>query len=210
VAEGNLDEGSRGPLFALSRFALHECWRDPINALGKPGDDLLSRALRHSTIGAGAFHGRVRDGIGCGRSARITRPTKGGDQSKSGLGLNTSVDASSIALNARAQVARSAVAQQEWALTMKAIKPIERLVLVSFVHCCTSTPSLSTWWSSTALKGELVLRWVSRLDAFSGYPFRTWLPCYAAGATTGPLEVRPSRSSRTRDRSSQFSYTCGR
>ena len=51
-----------------------------INALGKPGDDLLSRALRHSTIGAGAFHGRVRDGIGCGRSARITRPTKGGDQ----------------------------------------------------------------------------------------------------------------------------------
>jgi hypothetical protein len=99
---------------------------------------------------------------------------------------------------------------REWALTMRAIKPIERLVLVSFMHCCTSTPSLSTWWSSTALKGELVSRWVSRLDAFSGYPFRTWLPCYAAGATTGPLEVRPSRSSRTRDRSSQFSYTYGR
>ena len=52
-----------------------------VNALGKPGDDLLSRALRHSTIGAGAFHGRVRDGIGCGRSASITRPTKGGDES---------------------------------------------------------------------------------------------------------------------------------
>ncbi len=51
-----------------------------ITALGKPGDDLLSRALRHSTIGAGAFHGRVRDGIGCGRSASITRPTKGGDE----------------------------------------------------------------------------------------------------------------------------------
>jgi len=93
---------------------------------------------------------------------------------------------------------------------MKAIKPIERLVLVSYTHCCASTPSLSTWWSSTALKGELVSRWVSRLDAFSGYPFRTWLPCYAAGATTGPLEVRPSRSSRTKDRSSQFSYTYGR
>ena len=172
--------------------------------LGKPGDDLLSRALRHSTIGAGAFHGRVRDGIGCGRSASITRPTKGSDTS----GPNVPGSSSRSAL--RAQVARSALAQQRWALTMKAIKPIERLVLVSFVHCCTSTPSLSTWWSSTALKGELVLRWVSRLDAFSGYPFRTWLPCYAAGATTGPLEVRPSRSSRTRDRSSQFSYTCGR
>ena len=97
-----------------------------------------------------------------------------------------------------------------WALVMRAIKPIERLVLVSFTHCCASTPSLSTWWSSTALKGELVSRWVSRLDAFSGYPVRTWLPCYAAGATTGPLEVRPSRSSRTKDRSSQFSYTYGR
>jgi hypothetical protein len=153
-------------------------------ALGKPGDDLLSRVLRRSTIGAGAFHGRVRDGIGCGRSANITRPAKGG--AKFGLYC------------------------PRWALTMKAIKPIERLVLVSFTHCCASTPSLSTWWSSTALKGELVSRWVSRLDAFSGYPVRTWLPCYAAGATTGPLEVRPSRSSRTKDRSSQFSYTYGR
>ncbi len=49
--------------------------------LGKPGDDLLSRVLRRSTIGAGAFHGRVRDGIGCARSASITRPTKDGVKS---------------------------------------------------------------------------------------------------------------------------------
>ena len=173
-------------------------------ALGKPGDDLLSRVLRRSTIGAGAFHGRVRDGIGCGRSANITRPTKGSVE------IWSCVSRRFCAVAPRAQVARSAVAHPRWTLTMKAIKPIERLVLVSFTHCCASTPSLSTWWSSTALKGELVLRWVSRLDAFSGYPVRTWLPCYAAGATTGPLEVRPSRSSRTRDRSSQFSYTYGR
>ena len=32
---------------------------------GWPGGDLLSRALRHSTMGAGGFHGRVRNGIGC-------------------------------------------------------------------------------------------------------------------------------------------------
>ena len=56
---------------------------------------------------------------------------------------------------------------------MRAIKPIELLVLVSFTHYCASTPSLSTWWSSTALKGELVLKGASRLDAFSGYPVRT-------------------------------------
>src|SRR5688500_2051533 len=32
--------------------------------LGGPGNDLLSRVLRHSTIGAEEFNGRVRDGIG--------------------------------------------------------------------------------------------------------------------------------------------------
>src|SRR6185437_14645639 len=60
-----------------------------------------------------------------------------------------------------------------WTLKMRAIKPIERLVPVSYMRCRTSTPGLSTWSSSTVLKGILVLRWVSRLDAFSGYPVRT-------------------------------------
>ena len=57
---------------------------------------------------------------------------------------------------------------------------------------------------------DLVWRWVSRLDAFSGYPVRTWLPGCAAGATTGPPEVRPPRSSRTEGGSAQVSYTHGR
>ena len=35
------------------------------------------------------------------------------------------------------------------------IKPIERLVLVSFMPYGTSTPSLSTWWSTTALMGNI-------------------------------------------------------
>ena len=41
-----------------------------------PGGDLLSHALRRSTIGAEGFHGRVRDGIGCGPLAITTRPKK--------------------------------------------------------------------------------------------------------------------------------------
>ena len=53
------------------------------------------------------------------------------------------------------------------------IKPIERLVPVSFTRYRASTPGLSTSWSVTALKGELVSRGASRLDAFSGYPVRT-------------------------------------
>ena len=36
-----------------------------VGGSGRPGDDLLSRVLRRSTIGAEGFHGRVRDGIGC-------------------------------------------------------------------------------------------------------------------------------------------------
>ncbi len=45
-------------------------------ALVGPGGDLLSRALRRSTIGAEGFHGRVRDGIGCWPLAMTTRPEK--------------------------------------------------------------------------------------------------------------------------------------
>lgn len=45
-------------------------------AFGRPGSDLLSRVLRRSTISAGAFHGRVRNGIGCSRSAITTRSAK--------------------------------------------------------------------------------------------------------------------------------------
>jgi len=59
-------------------------------------------------------------------------------------------------------------------------------------------------------RGDLVWRGVSRLDAFSGYPVRAWLPGGAAGATTGAPEARPSRSSRTRDGASQVSCTHGR
>ena len=38
-----------------------------------PGDDLLFHCLGSSTIGAGWFHGRVRDGIGWDTDAMVTR-----------------------------------------------------------------------------------------------------------------------------------------
>ena len=41
--------------------------------VGRPGGDRLSHVLRHSIIGAGVFHGRVRDGIGCRLPAMATR-----------------------------------------------------------------------------------------------------------------------------------------
>src|SRR5579864_5784831 len=53
--------------------------------------------------------------------------------------------------------------------------------------------------------GDLISRQASCLDAFSIYLFRTSLPSYATGVTTRSQGVRPSRSSRTRDSSSQVS-----
>jgi hypothetical protein len=44
--------------------------------LGRSGSALLSRALRHSTIGDEAFHVRVRNGIGCYIFSKTTRSSK--------------------------------------------------------------------------------------------------------------------------------------
>jgi len=88
------------------------------------------------------------------------------------------------------------------------------LVPVSSTHCCASTSGLSTRSSSRGPYqvdpvGDLILERASRLYAFSAYPFRTWLMSSAVGTTTHTPEVRPSRSSRTRDSSPQISYAHG-
>ena len=87
---------------------------------------------------------------------------------------------------------------------------LTRLVTVSSMCYHTSTSALSTSSSSrgfTSLRmGYLILRGASRLDAFSVYPFRTWLPGRRLGSLTDAPAARPSRSSRTKDSSSQISY----
>ena len=55
----------------MTRFAI--VMRD---ILDRPGNDLLSRVLRHSTISAEEFNGRVRDGIGFWLLAQATGPAK--------------------------------------------------------------------------------------------------------------------------------------
>ena len=61
--------------------------------LGRSGNDLLSRVLRHSTIGAEEFNGRVRDGIGFGLLAQITGPAKDKRQAKFQLVVGVFLDA---------------------------------------------------------------------------------------------------------------------
>ena len=63
-----------------------------IFAFGRPGSDLLSRALRHSTIGAESFHGRVRNGIGCSPLATATRSSKRKEGLKARAGKKPSAD----------------------------------------------------------------------------------------------------------------------
>ena len=93
-------------------------------------------------------------------------------------------------------------------------KPADLFVLVSSTHHCASTPSRlprSLQGVLCVLRlGNLILGGASRLDAFSGYPVRTWLPSCATGVTTGTLEVRPTRSSRTKVSFPQISYAYGR
>ena len=177
--------------------------------LGRPGGDLLSRALRRSTIGAEGFHGRVRDGIGCftprhchqavqSRSAGASLRALIRARSKSCALWRTCAKsrcirrdpvAISLSWSLRLSISRLTGLSVERGLARRApppgsvldgpardggkVKPIERLVPVSFTCCHASTPGLSTWWSSTALRRDLVLRGASRLDAFSGYPVRT-------------------------------------
>ena len=68
------------------------------------------------------------------------------------------------------------------------------------------TSGLSTSSSSTSLQNRyLVSGSVSRLDAFSAYPLRPWIPGRTTGVMTGSPAGRPSRSSRTSDGSPQVS-----
>ncbi len=175
--------------------------------VGRLGDDLLSHALRRSTIGAEGFHGRVRDGIGCWgprhshqavqhRSLRdrqffCAAPFGRGRMTWMLSDLRCAVLISS-GLPAAAPLHwgaasglpaacggerfagyRQVASDLDVSGWVKRSSSFERLVRLSFTHCCASTCRLSTWWSSTALERSLVLRGGSRLDAFSGYPVRT-------------------------------------
>src|ERR1700754_3503538 len=100
----------RGVLFVMS-----SC--EEFFVLCRPGSDLLSQGLSHSTIGAEEFNGRVRDGIGLKLLARTTRPAKDKDTKQTvGVFLDRLSDHLSCAY---AQISLSNV----WTLKMRAIKP---------------------------------------------------------------------------------------
>src|SRR5215471_5810448 len=67
----NTEHGIRG-----SENSLIPVFRIPTSVLRRPGSDRLSRGFCRSTMGAGGFNGRVRNGIGWNSPARTTRSAK--------------------------------------------------------------------------------------------------------------------------------------
>src|SRR5437870_1571016 len=106
------------PRVKSMRFSEIRSSEEVLFALGRPGSDLLSRALRHSTIGAESFHGRVRNGIGCSPFATATRSSKRKEGLKS---------------RARPQKGNTRLVVQRMSSTARndEIKPIELLVPLS-------------------------------------------------------------------------------
>ena len=121
--------------------------------LSRFGGDLLSHVLRRSTIGATALNGRVRDGIGCFARAMTTKPRK-----KHHIQIKLHCAAlqilRSLASTGSNQAYRTISTGQLNALLRLHLRPIDEVV----------------YFGS---QGYLVLRGASRLDAFSGYPFRS-------------------------------------
>src|SRR5262249_27222703 len=87
--------------------------------------------------------------------------------------------------------------QAERAISTGKLRSLRSLHLQPIKHVVFVCPS----YPACAGLGDLILRSASRLYAFSVYHHRTSLPSRAIGMTAGTQEVRPSRSSRTKDRS---------
>ena len=134
-----------------------------------PGGDLLFRRLSGSTIGAEGFHGRVRDGIGCfapryGHQAMQALP-----RSDPGLGATgVAPEEASCECLRRGFVALLAIlaagcgAQANRAISTGQLRGLLRFHLRPI--------DVVVYHGS---QRDLVLKGVSRLDAFSGYPVRT-------------------------------------
>ena len=125
------------------------------------GSDLLSHALRRSTIGATALNCRVRDGTGCFACAMTTKPKKSSDVVQVAYDLSLCMllimfhcKDLSLAFTGSNQAYRAISTSQLNALLRLHLWPIDEVVYLG-------------------PQGYLVLRGASRLDAFSGYPVRS-------------------------------------
>lgn len=119
------------------------------------GGDLLSHVLRRSTIGAKALNGWVRDGTRCFALAITTKPYKTSvSKSRTTMYVYAFEPNRSLTSTGSNQAYRAISTSQLNALLRLHLWPIDEVVYLGS-------------------QGYLVLRGASRLDAFSGYPFRS-------------------------------------
>ena len=112
-------------------------------------------------MGAGGFHGRVRDGIGCGPPAMAARSSG----IFPGLVHSFMCDGSVVC-----RVVGRRNCCRAWRPDHQAYRAIRTGQLRALPHVHTRPIDVMVCHGP---RGDLVLRWVSRLDAFSGYPVRT-------------------------------------
>ena len=154
----------------------------------------LPGGLPPSTIGAGSLNFRVRDGNGCDPAAIATEIYL----SRMGPRIR------------RSSGALRALQSKHEHCVNPSPRPIStgRLNVLPRVHLRPINVVVYHGPYQVNPVGVLILERASSLDAFSGYPFRRSLTSRALGRTTGTRELRPSRSSRTRDSFSQSTYGC--
>jgi hypothetical protein len=136
------------------RKGLQHQSRRPLN--DTLGGVLLSHALARSTIAAGGLNCRVRDGNGCTPSAIATKNDVPRNRTR---GLCRTVESRRYSEEAeqwrrRTTTCSSATRRRR---TSSMVKPMDRLVPVSFTRRRASTPGLSTSWSRRGLMGRIHL-----------------------------------------------------
>jgi hypothetical protein len=152
----------------------------------------LPGGLPPSTIGAGGLNFRVRNGNGCDPSAIATEIC-----CHSGVAGN-----------------RRPLPEDSIASTNIIVNPSPRPISTGRLHtlpCFHLRPiNVVVYHGPYQVDPvrNLILERASHLDAFSAYPFRRSLTSSAFGKTTGTQELRPSRSSRTRDSIPQVPSGC--
>jgi hypothetical protein len=151
----------------------------------------LPGSLPPSTIGAGGLNFRVRNGNGCDPSAVATETCCHTGGAERRLLLEDSIASTNITVNPSP---RPISTGRLHTLPCFHLRPINVVVY----HGPYQVDPV----------GNLILERASHLDAFSAYPFRRLLTSSALGKTTGAQELRPSRSSRTRDSLPQVPSGC--
>ena len=153
-----------------------------------------------STIGAGGLNFCVRNGYRCDPSAIITR--------KSFFLLFSLSEFFSSSKRFPQNYSMYNLLQPFLSLVKPSTYQYQSAQCITTLTHLTYLPDLPSGVLLPLGMGNLILRFVSRLDAFSAYQFQTQLPSCASGETTGSPAVCPTRSSRTRVSSLQISCAC--